>query len=334
MSRQGRAISTVADTTLAILLVVAAVAMLVGFADGPGESHGPIRADHTAETVGAATIDTTYHLESAVLASHEDVEGIEDIGDVYEESAYERADLRRVAHGPIAGEAANVAVTNATFETRDGRIRLSQAGVEYAAAVEEAIQTALVASSFHTRVQAVWEPLRGGSIRGTAAFGKRPPASADVGLATLTVPSGMPAARSEAAAVADDVAANPDANVEDGIERIAGVVSGAIVEGYLPVRDSQRALERTGVERALVVYRYERLVTAVDGIERGDIAPHLERTSADAAAANDRLRTALGQQLETDLLARHDRGEFDGLADVAELVATGQVTITVSTWDP
>jgi len=334
MSRQRRAISTVADTALAVVLVVAAVAMLVGFADGPGESHGTIRADHTAETVGAATIDTTYYLESAVLAYYQDVEEIEDIGDVYEESSYERADLRRVAHGPIASEAANVAVTNATFETETGRIRLSRAGVEYAAAVEEAIQTALVASSFHTRVQAVWDPLRGGSIRGTAAFGERPPASADVSLATLTVPSGMPAARSEAAAIADEVAGNPDANIEDGIQRIAEVVSGAIVEGYLPVRDSQRALERTGVERDLVVYRYERLVTAVDGVERGDIATHLERTSADAAAANDRLRTALGEQLETDLLARHDRGEFDGLADVVELVATGQVTVTISTWEP
>lgn len=333
MSPESRGISTVADTTLAILLVVAAVAVLVGFVDATGQSREPIRADHTAETIGAATIDTTYHLESAALAHYEDVEGIEDIEDVYDQSGYERADLRRVAHGPIAGEAASVAVTNATFATEEPT-RFSRAGVEYAAAVDEAIQAGLVASSFRTRVVAAWEPLGDGPIRGTAAFGRHPPARADVSVATLSVPSGMPSARHDATAIADAVTADPAAGIEDGIERVANAVSRAIVEGYLPVADTQRALERTGIERDLVVYRYERLAAAVDGVDHGDIAADLDRESADAATANDRLRTALGDQLETDLLARNDRGEFDGLADVVDLVGTGEVTVTISTWDP
>ena len=140
---------------------------------------------------------------------------------------------------------------------------------------------------------------------------------------TLTVSSGIPEARPSAIEAVDS---SPDYGA------VAQAVANATIRGFLPELETQRALERTGIDSHLTRYRYERLATVLNG-ERSVIADRgwLDPTSADAAAANAHLSQRLAALYESRLEALHgDR--YEGATEAARAVSTGTVTLTIRTW--
>lgn len=311
MGSDRRAVSTVADVSLGLLLIVAAMGVLVTFAETGQSEHDPIDTEYTAQTLTASTTNTTYTVSEAVDEHYRDHRT--------DDNPYDETELTRVSHGPIATQIADVAVANASL----GGHHLSNEAVGHEAALEEELQTQLVGSRYETSISAVWEPVEGATLRGETVHGQHPPPAADVSTTTLTVSSGVPDAREEAL---DAVEGDEDYGA------VAQAVANATVAGSFPELETQRALEGDGVGSDLTRYRYERVATVLDGnrsiFERTD---WLSPSSANAEAANDYLATRLAATLESQLEAEH--GEtYESASEAARTVSTGTVTITIRTW--
>jgi hypothetical protein len=320
-----RAVSTVGDVALALLMLSAAMVVLVTFVETDERDHEPMEAEYTTETLLSSTMNTTYYPERALGEFHG--------GNVYDETDYERRDLRRVSHGPVVAQVADIAQTRVVVDLDvlrgdSGIDTLSRAADEYRARVDETLQARLVNVSFETNVSAVWEPLDGGPIRGTAAVGVTPPAYEDVSATTITVPSDTPSVRREAIDAVDD----PD---DFGV--VAEVVAESVVEGYLPTLESGRALEGGGVDSDLTAYRYLRAadILGLGSEDRSDLAEYLEPGTANATAANELLIEELSAQLEAYLEPAGGPPESGPLGNAemaAASIETGEVTVTVRTW--
>ncbi|MFW5917986.1 MAG: DUF7284 family protein [Haloferacaceae archaeon] len=331
MTGPDRAVSTVADVTLALLLVVAAIGILATTVERNGADHDPMAAEYTAQTIAAGTMNVTYDVEEAVTE-------YASLGDGDGDIDYSDTDLERLAHGPIGAHAAAVAVLNLEFdsdalgpEAGQGTVDLWVDGVDYERAVDEKLRTRLVASNFDAQVIAVWEPLDGGPLRGSAEFGQTPPPDVDVSATTFSVPVDVPSARAEV--------------IEEGTDPgdfdvVASAVAGTVIEGYFPAERSQRALESAGVRHDLTAYRYRRMarILSTDSNDVGDsVVPVLDRRTANATAANAALKEGLANQLEPYLEpedgARPAAGPLGNATVAAERVSTGTATITVRTWE-
>jgi hypothetical protein len=306
-----RAVSTVADVSMALLIVVVSIALVVGALDTGDATHEPAEAPHTADTLGSSTFAVNYSLEPALAAA--DSKWVDDPNE------YDDNELVRTTHAPAFGHLARAALLAVRFDTNSGRERL--AVLDYESRIDERLQTSLVASSFETNVTAVWEPFDNASVRGTASAGQSPPPQADTSLVTMTVPSELPSVREDALAAADD---------DDAYGSVAEIVARAYIEGQFPLPETQRVLERDGPERDHAVYRYLRTADLVSDTDREHpaIADNLEREEADAAALNDHLIDRLGAQLERELEAT-----FDTAGEAATAVSTGKVTLSITTWN-
>lgn len=332
MSGVERGVSTVADVALAVLLVGAAMVLLVGFVDSGGTDHEPMEAEYTTETVLSTTMNTTYYLEQAILDSSD----AEDIETVYEGTDYEKDDLRRVSHGPVVAQLGDIAVTNVEFEDDVfSARRLTRGADEFGQRLDEKLQTRLVDSSFETHITAVWVPFDGGEgwVRGTAELGQTPPRYEDVSSTTLTVSSDIPPARAEAL---DAVEAPDDFDI------VAERVATAVIDGYFPETESQRALEGTGIGRDLVVSRYRNMAAILEpdpamlGPEEA-FTDHLARNTANATRANEILTTALAARLAQVLEPEPEKPPsaqpLGNATSAAKRIATGEITVTVRTWE-
>jgi hypothetical protein len=302
-----RAISTVVDVSLALLLVSASVLLvstqLVG-GDADSEQH---RADRAAETVASTTMVTRYSI--AAVRSDPTF----DTAAVSADASY----TRRV-HGSPAELLGSAAVTNATF---DGGLwatpgRVSPTGPAFEAAVGARLYGRMTDSQSDIRVTALWRPYENASIEGVASAGGYPPLDTDVHSVTMTVPSGM-----------EPVDAGPGATYDQWGEAIAD----SVVEGYFPAATTQLTLEQRGLERQMTVSRYRRFETVLGS--GADIAAPtapgspLNRSTADASAANAELRAELADRIATEL-----EDTFDSPAEVGEAVRVSEVRITVQTW--
>jgi len=319
-----RGVSTVADVSLALLLVAASLAVLVSYADSADPAHDAAEAEYTTETLLSSTVDVTYSVEPAVDDAHETTDLTPPAG----AAEYDQAALRRVSHGPVVAHVGDAAVTNVRF----GNDSLSPAAEAYTARLDEIVRSRLVNASFETHVSALWAPFGGESpIGGTAEVGPSPPAYEDVSATTVTVPSDIPAARTEAVAAVSG---------PDDFEAVARVVASAVVEGYLPEPASQRALESRGVDRALTVARYTRLhetLAPEAGPEEDSFEAALARRSANASRAKGILTDALTRQIEAFLepaaSAPPSEGPLGDAVSAAKQVTTGTVTVTIRTWE-
>ncbi|WP_267163869.1 DUF7284 family protein [Halovenus salina] len=307
MTGNRRAISTVVDVTLGLLVIVAAMGLLVTLTETKSADHNPTDAAYAAQTVTGSTVNTTYSLAPA----------IEHYFSEYRKgkNPYEGEELDRVSQGPVATQVADLAVATAAV---DGK-QFSAATTAYKKALEETLWTRLRGSRFDLSVTAHWQPVKGVPLQGTVTLGERPPSDADVSATTFTVPSGVPDARQNALDAVDG---------PDDYRAVARVVANATVEGLFSPLETQRALERTGVNSHLTRYRYERLTSALDGDpERFERRGWLSPSSANATAANAYLSRRLTAVLETQLEETHASA-----VDAARTVSTGTVTITVRTW--
>jgi len=303
-----RAISVAADATLALVVILAALGVLVAFTDLPEDEHEPATADYTAQTLAGSTANVTYDVSEAVEALDREAFAL------YEE--YPLEGTERVAHGPFPAQIAAVAVANAEI---DGE-RLTVEANDYERALDDRLQRALVHAQFETQVTAVWKPVDGVDLQGETVMGQSPPVDADVSTATMTVSSGAPA-----------VAAEPEALDDDEFDVLARAVADAIVEGYLPEHESQRALESSGLAYYLTTYRYVRMASVLPAADSDSgeferwLVPFDE--PVDAEAANAYLSEHLAAELETALAER-----YESATEAAANVSAETVTITVRTW--
>lgn len=148
-----RAVSTVVDATVFLLLVSAAVAALA-VQPTPEPANG---ADETATALARTTANVSF-----TVADARD---------------------RRVS-GTHAALLARAALGNLRL---DGH-RLAPASGDFRAAVRNETRRALAWSSERTSVTAVWEPYRDAPVWGRIRVGTAPPPGADVAVATLRAP--------------------------------------------------------------------------------------------------------------------------------------------------
>ncbi len=289
-----RAISTVVDVSLCLLLVSAAIGTLALPQAVPGTPHDGPDPSATVEALATGTVSVAYELETGHLEAPVD-------------HASGAGEAERVAHGSYAELLAEAAVENATLHGR----ALSGASDGFERRVATAIRNATRATGGRTRVTATWAPYPGAPTRGVASAGPRPPREASVAAATLTVPSRFRATRERARRMAR----------RDGYPGVARALARATIAGWFPPQDARLALRGDHPVDALLTRRYRRTATGL-GTSVADPVRAVE-----PRRANARLTTTLARRYETDL-----RKRFDSPAAAARAVRIGEVRVVVATW--
>lgn len=322
MSQHSRAISTVADVSFALVLLVSAITIVGTLDPGTGSDHRTRDADRTAEVIAGSTMNTSYTtggtLRAATAKADEydvDTVDVEDLGEF---------EAERIAHTTIAGHLSNLALAQVEIDGRS----LTPAGTEYAAVVDEKFQSRLLEAEYWANVTAVWQPFDAGGepvvgIAGTNSVGPAPPPDADVRATTMTVPSGISTARPRAREVATG---------DDDFGAVADVLASRLVESFLPRVESQRAIENSASDRLFTVYRYLRVAELLSGEDSADSVidvGHLERRTADVDPLNEALVEAWSQRLAAAMASAY---ETDRAA--ANDLSADTVTILVRTWNP
>lgn len=293
-----RAVSTVLDVTLAMVLVSAAVLTLVDVPATPTADVGSDSADATASIVAGATARVNYSLSPGARKADQSLVR-------FPGNARSGPEFRRRAHGTLADLLARAAVGNAALEGQ----QLSHATDQFENRVASAAMRAVHDADVGVQVRAVWRPFPGSPLRGRVVAGSDPPLDARVHTATTNVSSGLPAARQRAVGAADH-----------GYDAVARVVANATVRGLFPPERTRLALRGDYPLRALVRYRYLHASTlfgaGIEGID-GD------RTRR----ANRKLAAALAKRFERRLRARYPTPEA-----AARNATVGTVVVVVRTW--
>ncbi len=265
-----RAISTVFDVTVCLLLLSAAIVTLS--LSGAEAGTADQTAAETASVLAATTADVEYRLDTERLAESLDSERLERR---FADRAAWLDDRRR--HGTLAGLLARAAIGATELDGAE----LAPEAAGFRAAVAEAVAAALPA---RTAVTARWRPYPGAPVNGTVAVGGQPPAGADVRTATLELP------------VAPGI---------DGDSRsyrgLADALATGIVDATLPQRSGALALGDAGITAA-TVHRYRVLTgeRVKDRLLGAEIEPLNRAATAELA---DTLRADLRDRFATPTAA-------------------------------
>lgn len=302
-----RGINTVLDVGLALLFVGMGIVVLSGLPATSEDEHDPLDAGRTGAVIGSSTLNVTYSVEPVLDAADADPDTSPE-------------NLQRVSHGSLASQIGDAAMTNLTVGADEEQ--LTEAGTVYRRAIDARLQSRMVGSQFETSVTATWEPYDGAPIEGSVSVGADPPPGKAISTATITVPSGIEPVRKPAINAAEN---------RNGYDRIAEIIAGAVVEGYLPALEAKHALEGDGIERALTMYRYERMATILDNasVDAETMRDALRREQAEPGDANEYLSSKLATQLSADIAET-----FDSPGQAARTVSTEEVAVTVRTWEP
>lgn len=332
-----RAISTVLDVTLALVLISASVLMLFVFLGSEDTRSDPVQADRTAETLAGTTTSLEYSTEAVLdrdtdeSESHYYNESI--LADVDEDSHY----LDRSARGSLTGLLTDAAVVNADLWGNEW----SQLGVDFEQAVNGATLGAVTGLDHSVRIDAVWVPYEGSGIVGEASAGRAVPPDADTNSVTFVAPSGVEE-------VSTDIEAEFSGTLDDeDLDEVGKLIAEAIIEQYLPAEAMQRDLESSSTNRDLAMYRYNRMSLVMERIHDDDwdedrlheddhqypFQPdvELDRNEVNALWLNQYIvEQTLGVRIADDL-----RGEFDNptVDELTDAVSTAEAQITVRTWD-
>lgn len=290
-----RAVSTVLDATLCLLLITAAVGVLVAAPSDRGAER-----DQGAERSAAATTDvlttSTARVEYSVDPTSDDVAPTYPSSD----GAY-----RRSAHGTLAELLAAAAVAAG---------RVEETSIVPHDAFESAVRTATAARiadvADDARVIARWEPYPNAPVEGSVAVGPTPPPDADVeaAAATVSTPGRCPERSTTRTS-------------RRGFDGVAQRLATCVVRTWFPPDATRVALRGQPPAPELVTHRYRRATGALGVSVRAPTSPrHVD-------AANDLLGTGLTELLADDLRERY---ETPGRATLDASV--GQVVITVRTW--
>jgi hypothetical protein len=159
-----RAVSTVLDVSVSLLLVGAAMLTLLSAPTaGPDPAAG--RAEEVATTLAGSTATVSY----------------------------EAAGETRAAHGTMAGLLADAAVSN----------RTPGDGAAFRAAVASATRSSLGGTGWRGEIIATWRPYEGADDAARMRVGRTPPVGVSVHAATMEIPSGLPPVRRAAERAAE-----------------------------------------------------------------------------------------------------------------------------------
>lgn len=257
-----RAISTVLDVTVFLLLVSAAVGT-VAYAPSPVES-GPA-VEQTAEVLATTTATVEY--------------------DLREES--------RRAHGTLATLLARGAVANTTLSD----VPVTVVSGNFTSTVRRRVRATLRAPN-RTHVTAVWRPYRDAPVEGLVAVGSPPPSAVDVSVATLQVPSPVSSATAASPGLAGgyrDLAARVARRVTEALfpSTAPGAALGqsgpravATARRYRAMADAL-GLDATPLSRGEVAAAHRSLTDALAGRLATDMRTRFESP----AGAREALRT-------------------------------------------
>lgn len=295
-----RAISTVLDVSLFLLLVGAAVATVAlstaPSVDGPVDATDP--ADEVAETFGTSTARVDYSLGP----------GLVEAGEI-EPAAASAPILDRSDHGSYAALVAEGAVADASLAGDP----LTAGAEAYQEAVRAVVERPLRRSRGSASVRATWTPYPDAPVAGTYHAGGTPPPNVDVRSATLTVDSSYPDARAPAVEAAG----------RDGYDGVAAVLANATVRGLFPER-ATRLGTRAGYPTAHVIgARYRKADSALGGV----VSLPDEMEDFEVARANAAVESALRERFVADLSSSYSDPE-----SAARDVRIGSVTVVVRTW--
>lgn len=295
-----RAISTVLDVSLFLLLVGAAVATVAlstaPSVDGPVDATDP--ADEVAETLGTSTARVDYSLGPALVRTG-----------AIDSARMSDPILNRSDHGSYAALLGEAAVADASLDDDP----LTVGGSAYREAVTEAVERPLRRSRGAAVVRATWTPYPDAPVVGTHRAGGVPPANVDVRTATLTVDSSYP----------DAGAAAIEAAEREGFDGVASVLANATVRGLFPER-ATRLGTRAGYPTADVIgSRYVVVDETLDGVV--PLPDDVE--DIDVSRANAAVESALRERFAEDLGT-----SYSDPAAAARDVQIGSVTVVVRTW--
>ena len=294
-----RAVSTVLDTGLFLLLVGAAM-LTLAVPPGPLPFADADAADPTADVLATSTADVQYSLAPGAQQADDEL------------VSFPRADgpeFDRTAHGTLADHLGTVTVGTLTV---DGQ-RVTHTGDGFRVAVANATRTALRGRDHLAQVRVVWEPYPDAPIRGEVTVGPSPPPAMTVHTATLAVDSGLPAARQRARTAA----------APGSYGSVAETVATRIVDGLFPPEAAEDALLGDYPVDRLGAYRYRRM----GQLFGANVTTAVRANNVDRA--NAALTDALAAQLAADMRTR-----FESPAAAAEQVRVGTVRLTIRTWSP
>lgn len=261
--------STALDAVIAILLVGAAIATLVGVT---GSSAGVPAADPTLQTLATGTTAVNYTYPSETDA---------DSPVAFEDT--DRSASTRTSSGSYAELLARAALSTLAVDGQP----VTGVGDGFRDAVDTVTASAIRP---RTQVAVIWRPYPDAHLRARLVVGPTPPPDADLSAASTTVSSGFPAARSDARSAART----------DGYTGVSRVLADRIVAGVFPPERTAVALRGGYPVAPIAAHRYYRFGAAYDvDLEE----PVRERRPA---AANERLAAAVADRIETDLRAQFD----------------------------
>ena len=289
------------DAVVALLLISAAVGVVVTGSGAPAPEPEPDRADAVADALAATTAAVNYSLAPGVRKLGQP--GAADSRRFRSESP----ELRRTAHGSLAGLLARAAtvssgVVAAGDSGRPEREPLTRTQAGFRRAVRDAVRAR---TGGGVRVDAVWRPYPDASVGGRVGVGPEPPGG-EVHAATLTIPTGVEPIPAEA-------------TVTFGM--LGHAVAARTVAVLVPHDAARITLRGDDPEAALVAHRYARLARATNTSVAKPLA------TEDTAAANARVTEALAERMTEDL-----RSEYDHPSRAAEAVSVSSVRVVVRTW--
>lgn len=296
-----RAVSTVLDVGLAIVLIAAAAYVLTTTPAEPTADVGSDDADESAELLGSTTTVINYSLSPVTRDADDSL------------VAFERTagpKFERTAHGTLADLSADAALGNISI---DGQA-VTSAGDDFEQSLAAAIRRSAAGRGYELQVQAVWRPYPGAPVAGNYTAGPTPPPGAQVHAAQITVPSGVPPVRSRALASADG-----------GYSAVARVIADAAVRALFPHERTDLALELDHPTAQVTAYRYRRTARLLGADLDGTVS--LGGGTSRSRAANQRLAAALADRLTADL-----RDEYPTPAAAARNTTVGEVVVVARTW--
>ncbi len=291
-----RAISTVMDVSLALLIISATVLLIGVFLHADDDPIDDDRGDRAYQTLSGSTVTISYNLTVENESGHAPI----DSGYFSNPDGLDPKETPEL-YTITTYDAAPALLTEATLVnvTYDGDQPLA-----YADTVEDSVDAAirgkLVGADDSVYAVATWEPYENASINGTATAGEQPPRTTDISSTSTTVSTSMAGAETEPLA---ETFYEGKETQGDGVENLSLALSDRIIEAMFPIAETQYTLESTLTENAVTTYDYRKLALAFDDEDRvDDINESITGTKPNTEEANAELTDALADSIEDDIV--------------------------------
>ncbi len=316
-----RAVSTVVDVALALVLISGAV-MLVSVL--PHEQPEPeYERSHAVETLSASTVNFTYAVDSGTTP----VDSVRDT----EKATDDNENALHAFEGSLARGLAIAAVRNSTVtEKSAGTTQPTDGHQSFIDGLETVLKDTELLGDSERQIHAVWEPFDGSELFGTVTIGEPPPETAETTISQLTVSSGLSPVSSGLTGQEE----NESPTFEQPSQSLATVV----VEGILQPEQTQRQLTSSGAEQNVAIDRIHAVAEAIDDVKPTDATVEDRLAAAEITSlANNTsdgkpLKTVFVEAL-TDQFVEELRNKFSTPDEALKSIAVDEVTIVLTEWD-